>query len=278
VTAPSRRRVLVVGSITRDTNVFSGVTRSGFGGTALFAARTYLHLGVAVRLVTRLAADDIGRIDTALPGVELIAQPSDATTAFENTYGANDARSQRVTALAAPITFEAGYLADVDWLHLGPLHPQDLSDDWLRQRYTVPLALDMQGFARSLNNERITTALDARLVELLPDIQWLKASRVEWRTLQAHLGIGPLERPPAGAIESLVTEGLEGGVVLRGGQRDVRWSAAPPVPDCDPTGAGDVFLAAYVCFRFARGASAHRSAAEAARITSDVLLARQSAG
>jgi sugar/nucleoside kinase (ribokinase family) len=65
---------------------------------------------------------------------------------------------------------------------------------------------------------------------------------------------------------------------LRNGQRDVRWAAAPPVTDCDPTGAGDVFLAAYVSFRFGRGATAYRSAAEAARLTSNTLLARQSTG
>jgi sugar/nucleoside kinase (ribokinase family) len=268
-------KVLIVGAITRDTNVFAGVAHHSFGGTALYAARTYARFDVDVRLVTRLTPADAHLIAAELPNAELITQPSPVTTAFENSYGAGDVRTQRVTAIAPPIEFRQDYLRDVDWLHLGPLHPQDLHAQWLQTPSPVPIALDLQGFARQLQGERIVANLDARIIELLPRIEWLKASRVEWRTLQAYLHIGPLERPARGAIETLVTDGADGGSVLRSGQRDVRWTAAPPVTDCDPTGAGDVFLAAYLYHRASRRASAHRAAAEAARLTSELLLRRR---
>lgn len=268
-------KVLIVGSITRDTNIFAGVAHHSFGGTALYAARTYARFDVDVRLVTRLTQEDARLIAAELPGAELLTQPSPVTTAFENSYGAGDARTQRVTAVAPPIEFQQEYLHDIDWLHLGPLHPQDLRADWLHHRSPLPIALDLQGFARQIQGERIVASLDERIIEFLPRIEWLKASRVEWRTLQAHLNIGPLERPAHGAVETLVTEGADGGSVLRSGQRDVRWAAAPPVTDCDPTGAGDVFLAAYLYHRASRGASAHRAAAEAARLTSELLLQRR---
>jgi pfkB family carbohydrate kinase len=268
-------RVLVVGSITRDTNIFAGAAHHAFGGTALFAARTYAGFGVDVRLVTSLTAGDAALIAAELPGVELIAQPASATTAFENSYGAGDVRTQRVPAIAEPIELAQEYLTGIDWLHLGPLHPQDLHSDWLQLRSPVPMALDLQGYARQVQGDRIVAQLDGRITDFLPRIEWLKASRVEWRTLQAHLRIGPLERPAHGAVETLVTDGADGGVVLRSGQRDVRWSAAPPVSDCDPTGAGDVFLAAYLYQRAGNRASAHRSAAEAARFTSELLLQRR---
>jgi sugar/nucleoside kinase (ribokinase family) len=268
-------KVLIVGSITRDTNIFAGVAQHSFGGTALYAARTYAGFDVDVRLVTCLTPVDAQLIAAELPNAELITQPTSVTTAFENSYGAGDVRTQRVTAVAPPIERRPDYLHDIDWLHLGPLHPQDLHADWLQVPSPVPIAVDLQGFARQLQGERIVANLDARIVPLLPRIEWLKASRIEWRTLQAHLHIGPLERPAHGAIETLVTEGADGGSVLRNGQRDVRWAAAPPVTDCDPTGAGDVFLAAYLYHRASRGASAHRAAAEAARLTSELLLQRR---
>ena len=59
-------RVLIVGSITRDTNIFAGVTESVFGGTALYAARTYSGFGIAVRLVTRLTDEDAAQIAAQL--------------------------------------------------------------------------------------------------------------------------------------------------------------------------------------------------------------------
>ena len=268
-------RVLIVGSITRDTNIFDGVAQHTFGGTALYAARTYSRFGVDVRLVSRLAPEDHAPIAAQLPGVELIAQTSTLTTTFENSYGNNDVRTQRVTAVASPIEHRAEYFADIDWLHLGPLHPLDLHETWLQGHRAKPAGLDLQGFARRIDGERVIPDVDARVVDLLPRLTWLKASRIEWQTLQAHLHISPQERPPRGSIETLVTDGAAGGILLRSGQRDVHWSAAPPVEDCDPTGAGDVFFAAYLYHRAAKRTDAGHAAADAARITSKFLLHRR---
>ena len=268
-------RVLVVGSITRDTNIFDGVPQNAWGGTALYAARTYARFGVAVRLITRLAPDDQAAIAAQLPGVELLAQRSAVTTTFENRYGADETRTQRVTAIAEPIDYREEYFEAVDWLHLGPLHPNDMHEGWLNEQRAKPAGLDLQGFARRIHHERVAPDIDARVVDLLPRLSWLKASRNEWQTLQAHLKISPMERPRRGAVETLVTEGAAGGVLLRDGQRDVRWAAAPPVTDCDPTGAGDVFFAAYLYEHCAQRASATHAATAAARFTSEFLLQRR---
>ncbi len=267
-------RVLIVGSITRDTNIYDGLAQHAFGGTALFAARTYSALGVDVRLVTRIAAADHDRIAAELPGVELIAQPSAVTTAFENDYGCADERTQRVTAVAAPIAYHTDYIADVGWLHLGPLHPFDLNAAWLGVR-EIPIGIDLQGFARRIDGGSVIPEIDPRVVELLPCITWLKASRTEWRTLQAHLNLAPPECPEPASTETLVTDGAAGGILLRSGQRDVRWSAAPPVENCDPTGAGDVFFAAYLYHRAGKRAAVGRGADAAARIASAFLLQRR---
>jgi hypothetical protein len=64
-------RALVVGSITRDTNIFDGVAQHTFGGTALYAARTYLRFGIDVTLISRLAAADEPLIAKELAGVRL---------------------------------------------------------------------------------------------------------------------------------------------------------------------------------------------------------------
>lgn len=268
-------RALVVGSITRDTNIFDGVAQHTFGGTALYAARTYLRFGIDVTLISRLAAADEPLIAAELPGVRLVAQPSPVTTTFENSYGADDARTQRVPAVAAPVEFDAAHFEDIDWLHLGPLHPYDLEERWLHEHRAKPAGLDLQGFARRIDGERVVPDIDVRVVDLLPRLRWLKASRIEWQTLQTYLHLSPMERPARNAVETLVTDGAEGGILLRSGQRDVHWSAAPPVDGCDPTGAGDVFFAAYLYHRTAKLADAGSAATGAARITSKFLLQRR---
>ncbi|HET6473118.1 MAG TPA: PfkB family carbohydrate kinase [Pseudomonadales bacterium] len=275
MTTRRAKRVLVVGSITRDTNIFDGVAEHSYGGTALYAARTYAEFGIDVRLVTRLAPDDRAAIAAQLPHADLIAQPSAVTTTFENSYGPSDERTQRVTAVAAPIEHRADYFADVDWLHLGPLHPADLASSWLSEHAGKPVGLDLQGFARRIADERVIADVDARIVDLLPRLHWLKASRSEWQPLLAHLHLAATSRPTRGAIESLVTDGAAGGDLLRGEARDTHWVAAPPVDHCDPTGAGDVFFAAYLVHRAGLGADAALAAKNAARITSAFLLKRR---
>jgi 1D-myo-inositol 3-kinase len=274
LTTRRTKRVLVVGSITRDTNIFDGVAEHTYGGTALYAARTYAEFGIDVRLVTRLAAADRGPIAAQLPNAELIAQPSAVTTTFENSYGTNDERTQRVTAIAAPIDLRDDYFDEIDWLHLGPLHPGDLADAWLTRHAGKPVGLDLQGFARRIADERVIADVDPRIVDLLPRLQWLKASRHEWQPLLAHLHLAHTSRPTRGAVESLVTDGAAGGDLLRGEARDAHWAAAPPVTHCDPTGAGDVFFAAYLVHRAGHGADSSSAAQRAAGITSAFLLKR----
>ena len=275
MTARRTKRVLVVGSVTRDTNIFGGIAQHTYGGTALYAARTYAEFGIDVRLVTRLASDDRTPIAEQLPHAELVAQPSAVTTTFENRYGPGDERTQRVAAVAEPIEHRTDYFADIDWLHLGPLHPTDLADAWLTQHTGKPVGLDLQGFARRIADERVIADIDPRIVDLLPRLQWLKASRSEWQPLLAHLHLSRTSRPTHGAIESLVTDGAAGGDLLRGEARDTHWVAAPPVEHCDPTGAGDVFFAAYLVHRAGHGADAALAAKNAARITSAFLLKRR---
>jgi 1D-myo-inositol 3-kinase len=265
----------MVGSVTRDTNIFDGVAEHTYGGTALYAARTYAAFGIDVRLVTRLAPADRAPIAAQLPSAELIAQESTVTTTFENSYGRDDERTQRVSAVAEPVEHRSEYFSDIDWLHLGPLHPSDLADAWLTQHAGKPVGLDLQGFTRRIADGRVIAEIDARIVELLPRLQWLKASRNEWQPLLAHLHLAEPSRPTRGAVESLVTDGAAGGDLLRGEAHDLHWVAAPPIEHCDPTGAGDVFFAAYLVHRAARGADAALAAKNAARITSAFLLKRR---
>jgi sugar/nucleoside kinase (ribokinase family) len=275
LTARRTKRVLVVGSVTRDTNIFDGVAEHTYGGTALYAARTYAEFGIDVRLVTRLAPADRAPIAAQLPRAQLIAQPSAVTTTFENSYGPADERTQRVAAIAAPIDHRADYFVDVDWLHLGPLHPADLANAWLTQHAGKPVGLDLQGFARRIADEGVIAAVDSRIGDLLPRLQWLKASRNEWQPLLAYLHLSRTSRPTRGAIESLVTDGAAGGDLLRGEAHDTHWVAAPPVEHCDPTGAGDVFFAAYLVHRAGHGTEPALAAKNAARITSAFLLKRR---
>ncbi|NJN50447.1 MAG: carbohydrate kinase family protein [Gammaproteobacteria bacterium] len=91
----------------------------------------------------------------------------------------------------------------------------------------------------------------------------MKASVREWSLLGA---------PACGAAELALTRGIEGGDVCAGETR-APWRAQPAVTHCDPTGAGDVFFAAFLVHRH-HTADVASAAALAARVTSEFLQDR----
>jgi sugar/nucleoside kinase (ribokinase family) len=242
-----------------------GVSRAAVGGTVLYAARTYADLGVDCRVVTSAAVADRDAIAAAFPaGVELSLLPSPVTTTFENVYDADQSRRQRAPALAPPLPFVQTALAGVDALHLGPLVPDDLDARWFEVECACR-AVDVQGLTRRVVRDRVLPAADARLPLWWDHCRWLKGSVREWSLIASHARLPS----PAPGHERLITRGIDGGDVETATGRHA-WHASPPIEGCDPTGAGDVYFAAYLSARL-RGEEPATAVATAARYTSDFL-------
>lgn len=254
--------------MTRDTNVVDGVARRALGGTVLFAARTYAALGIDCCVVTRAAPEDRGEIGAAFPSTtEIVLLPSSATTTFENEYAVDGTRTQRAPALAAPVPLNPAWLTGLDVIHLGPLHARDLEGAWF-EVVAAPLALDLQGPTRRVADGRVRPALTPRLGDRLARFRWLKGSAREWALVRE----GCRELRFGEGAERLLTRGIDGGEVAIGSVCH-RWQAAPPVRRCDPTGAGDVYFAAYLASRL-QGRAPGDAAERAARFTSAFLAER----
>jgi len=271
-------RVLVVGSITRDAiiDMRTGpevVVRKP-GGTSFYATSAYARLGASVSVVSRVAARDEAWVRRGLPaGVDLHVQSSPATTSFENRYDGEE-RKQRVGPIAPPIDVDDALVRTADWVHLGPLHPADLSPDWYRV-VAVPLGLDVQGIVRHVDGDRVVPRAVPDLADRLRTIHWLKAGIDEWQVVLDALDASEAKVVARlGGTEVLRTEGRRGGVVLAADRQPTTWPPSPLVEHRDPTGAGDVFFAAYLFQRAGRGASAGDAALAAARFVSEFLLER----
>lgn len=221
-------------------------------------------------MLSSAAKCDWRDVEAALPGgvdCRLLASPD--TTTFENTYREDGTRVQRAPRLATPLPFVADAVEGVDWVHLGPLHPDDVDPAWYRVA-SVPLALDLQGLTRRIVDGSVEPGVDHRLADWSSRFTWLKGSIREWKLIEDALGASA---SALGAVaERLVTRGIDGGNLLAADRTEV-WKAAPPVAHRDPTGAGDVYFAAYLFERHI-GTPAATAAARAARFTSEFLLAR----
>ncbi len=225
---------VVVGHVTRDllNDEF------GVGGTAAYAARTAEALGCRAGVITSTGPEL--DIDELLRGVLVTNHPAPRTTTFENRY-VGRRRRQVIHGTAEPLV---PAMVPHDWrtaiAHIGPV----------AQECDVAL----------------TDAFEEAFVGVTPQgwiRQWDaggKVYRSEWQEAGVVLAradamvlseedIGRRKRLAleyAAQIPVLaVTRGPGGCTIYAGGE--IREFAPPAVTELDPTGAGDVFAAAFFC-------------------------------
>lgn len=208
------------------------------GGTVTYAATTAARLGLRAGLLT-CAGEELDW-SFHLPAIETIRVPSRTSTSFENRYEAGR-RVQHLLSLADPI--QAASVPDT-WrstpiVHLGPVaHEVDNSFPELFPQSLV--CLTPQGLLRRWDGEGMvrhgkwtenTALLDGCDVVVFSE---------EDLTGDAGFLTLSVERVPL----VLLTQGTRGATLFHGGQREQ--FAAFPVEEIDPTGAGDVFAAAFL--------------------------------
>jgi sugar/nucleoside kinase (ribokinase family) len=228
-------RLLTIGHVTRDRRPDGDV----LGGSAAYGALTAHRLGWEVGVLTAAGPDF--EPERELPGIDVFLIRSGSTTRFVNTYDEDGTRHQTVVARA-------------DDIELTPL-----PEDW-RQ----PDALLLSPVARELGGVG-ATALEAGSVGAVAQ-GWLReisasghVSPREWtRAGQDLLGVHAvvlseqdLPDAEAGARKLLkhvpmvaLTRGWRGLTLLtHQGEHEV---PGLPRAEVDPTGAGDVFAAAFL--------------------------------
>jgi sugar/nucleoside kinase (ribokinase family) len=229
---------LVVGHLSLD----QSPSGPSLGGTAAYAALTAAALGRHPAVVT--SADESLDL-TPLAGVPLRRLPSDQSTAFRNEYGP-DGRRQVLLARARPLSPDdiPGEWHSSAIVHLAPIAGEMAPS--MAAAFAGPevLGLTPQGWMRAWDEAgRVSVG------------SWTAALPAMERADVVIVGVedvngdeSELERL-AGASRLLVaTEGARGARVYW--NHDVRRFPAPEVEAVDPTGAGDVFAAAFF-IRFA---------------------------
>lgn len=225
---------LIIGHVTRDLLPGGGAT---IGGTATFAARTAHALGCQVAVVTS-AAPDL-ELSEVLAGVEVVRHPSAVTTTFENVY-TSSGREQYLHAVAESLSLEhvPSHWRQPDVVHLAPLNQE--CDASLAAAFPgAMVGITPQGWIRTWDESGRVGVGD-----------WVEAEAI-----LRHTDAVVLSQEDVGGDEARIqtlaqqtpilveTLGAVGSRVYARGQ--VRRVPAQPRPEVDPTGAGDIFAAAF---------------------------------
>lgn len=212
------------------------------GGTAAYASLTASKLGLRTAVLTSAASDL--NLSLLLPDIDVRLLPASETTIFENVYDPKRrlqyvwARARTIAASDVPQDFLAAKV-----VLLGPL-VGEVEEEVARCFPGSLLAITPQGWVRTI----------------LPDGRVEQASPRRWRPRillerSQALFVSDEDLPPTEAEEALARWAAQVPLLAftRGARgtrlwSEKRWRQVPAIPaeEVDPTGAGDVFAAAFL--------------------------------
>jgi 1D-myo-inositol 3-kinase len=235
---------LIIGHVTQDRvpSLRSGQAdgRLVLGGTATYSALTARNLGQRVAALTS-AAFDAGLVDV-LQGIQVARLPAEQTTRFVNTYH-QWMRQQHIEAQANSLRAEH---LPPDWrtapiVHLAPV-AAELDPDIVTAFPDALVGVTPQGWMRAWDQRGLVRAVpwdSAEAVLARADVVILSEQDVH--------DPDEINRLADCARLLVVTRGERGASVYRGGHSEARHFAAFRARrQVDPSGAGDVFAAAYL--------------------------------
>ena len=227
---------LVIGHIATD------ITPRGhsIGGTVTYAGITARNLGVRGGLLSRAHSDF--HSGEMLQGIDARFLPSPHTTTFENIYSDGE-RTQIIHARAEPITpndVPASW-RDVEIVLLGPI-AQELDASLATAFPHALVGAILQGWMRQWDvSGRVTNHPELITRVPLDQCQVVFVSEEDLTGDHTLLDWLCTQSPTV-----VLTAGKGGCTIYHAGQ--VHHVAPRPAREIDPTGAGDVFAAAYLLY------------------------------
>lgn len=224
---------LVIGHISCD------ITPTGWlvGGTAAYSGRTAQALGCRTAVLTSTAVDYEGVHQ--LPGLTICQVAAEATTTFENVYTPGG-RQQTIHALAERLTAEhvpAGWQR-AKVVQLAPI-ANEVAPEMIHLFSNSIVGLTPQGWLRRWDeNGRVYATEWPAASAVLP----LAAAVI--LSQEDLLDDAMLDQYRQWSKLLVLTQGDRGCIVFNGD--DVRRVPAFPVEEVEPTGAGDIFAAAFL--------------------------------
>lgn len=227
---------VAVGHICRD------VVPEGYrlGGAAAYSSLTARNLGFTAGVVT--AFDPTFNLSLLqLKGIEVRPRPSKTTTTFHNRYDEKGHRQQTLLSVAEKLRRAdvPGEWGDASVVYLCPI-ADEVEPDACEAFENGVIGASPQGWLREWDATGRVTAKRWENAETL-------LNRIDALVLSAE-DIAPfpdeLERYRALARRVVLTQGADGATLYEG--KKATSFPAYPAREIDPTGAGDVFAAAFL--------------------------------
>ena len=244
---------LVIGHITRD--LVEGGSRPG--GTVLYSGITAQRMGLHVAMFTSCPVD---LLPEELEGFDLINQPTENITTFKNLYSASGREQYLVEkAQDLDISLVPENLKKAKIVQLGPV-AGEINPEFDQQLLSSSICYSLQGWLRDWDE-------NGKIHPISPG----DFNLPEGKKTAAFLSIEDLGKNRE-TIDQLrkdfpflvLTKGYEGAEIFL--SEEIFTITAKPAIEKDPTGAGDIFAAAFMIYWVLRKKSIVESAELASKL------------
>ncbi len=241
--------ILMIGHFAKDRIVVDGKGEISPGGAVYYGSVALRRLGLEVAIATRLHPDDFSLLAPLKElGIHVYATPAPATSGIENIYSSTDMERRITHPLGFAGPFQAEDIPDISAriYAVVPIIAGEVDLTLLRQiAQRGPTALDVQGFIRVREGDRLVFKPWPAMAEGLSVITYLKVDLAEAEFLTG-------QKDPVAAAATLAAYGprevvltrSEGVLVYTEGR--AYFAAFTPRSLAGRTGRGDTCFATYL--------------------------------
>lgn len=247
--------VVVIGSICIDQVKQRYKSVHKLGGVVTYAGITYRRHDLDTYIITKISKKDSTILKVLdEQGITIINGESKETTFFVD-HIEGDTRWEEILERAEPISRDqlATVVNIANHIHLGPLHPDDIDPGVIEliAENNIPMSLDLQGYTRLSTGSMVAAGVSERIEKALLNSIIVKGNSKELDIVLSHyqLNISQFLKQ-WNIMEVIITDGSRGGCIITKNGTEVKYHAKETDSVIDATGAGDVFLASYLSFRF----------------------------
>jgi sugar/nucleoside kinase (ribokinase family) len=247
--------IILLGNLSKDKIVLpNGDKKESPGGGVYYGAFPLKKMGVRVGVCTKLAKTDSDFFSELTSSIPTFVLPASQTTSIENFYPKEDfsQREQRVLARGEEINLQELPSFNTKIIYFSPLLGEVPPELIKKFSEHSTISLDVQGFVRSMEQDRINISDWPEKREVLPYINILKTDQDEARILAGSDDIKRACKTLAswGPKEVLVTSS-DGVYLLADGEFYFR--EFKPRKILGRTGRGDTCIASYLGKRLEEG-------------------------
>ncbi|AUD01302.1 PfkB family carbohydrate kinase [Spirosoma pollinicola] len=242
--------ICTIGHISLDEIVTAQRVTSMPGGTSFYFAKTLQYSDIKHKLITALAPREYPIIDDLrAEGIDVYALPSRHTVYFKNSYSDDqNHREQYVLQKASPFRVSQMPAVSAKVFHLGPLLFDDIPAQLIKDLSKKALvSLDVQGYLRSVRNQKVMYHDWVDKGRILPYVDILKANEFEMEVVTGRKNArdGAMYLADLGVEEVIITLGSMGSLIYTKGVF-YQIPAFKPTAVVDATGCGDTYMAGYL--------------------------------